>query len=82
MTNTFGLGEFSDTWPPIIWKGATSANGLIPALGKLDLPSLTVSRSTNGPLLEGDMLFIVVAAADCDVLSMILLIALLILTVF
>ena len=58
-----------------------SANGLIPALGNVDLPSLTVSRSTNGPLLLGEAVVIVVAVV-AEVALIILLTSLLILTVF
>ena len=40
-----------------------SANGLIPALGNVDLPSLTVSRSTNGPLLDGEVVVVIAVEA-------------------
>jgi hypothetical protein len=83
MTFTLGFGELIDTWPPIIWNGFTSAKGLIPPLGNVDLPSMTVSKSTNGPLLDGDVvLLIVVGAAVCEVPLMTLFTSLLILTVF
>src|ERR671933_1228921 len=68
------LGELSETWPPIIRNGVTSATGLYPLLANVDLPSLTVSKSTKGAVLLGE----VVTALDCEFLTMLLITFLLI----
>src|SRR5919202_4152148 len=68
------LGELSETCPPIIRKGVTSATGLNPLLANVDLPSLTVSKSTNGAMLLGD----VVIVLDWEFLTILLITFLLI----
>ena len=52
---TLLLAELSRTWPPIIWKGLTTASGLNPLLANIDLPSFIVSKSANAWALAGEV---------------------------
>jgi hypothetical protein len=51
----FLLTAVSRTWPPIIRKGLTTASGLNPLLAKIDLPSLTVSKSAKALVPVGEV---------------------------